>query len=324
MDIFESGFTKYDELQLDLLSFLKAPHGGLQLRRRLSYDNYTRVGREMIAERSQYYICRKLAEMAVAERTLRTRVHGRPVLRVRLLEDVVESWAISVDTMIGSDPRCGVCISGTGIEPEHVRVLSISPWVELRAEGGELRDRDGTPCKTLRLGEGDRISIGDTVLFFLHEAPRVQPDARHKVEKQLPQSLLKASSFALEVRPNQAEHLYDFWQQLAGSIGLSEQKQFLLANSLVEFIDLLAYANEPIIITAFQESGRVRFQVDCAASEVGFQRFVTALHQQLASNSDGEELTDPRFMAIALVRKIFDRIEVDRSAFMVTLIKNYT
>ena len=139
-----------------------------------------------------------------------------------------------------------------------------------------------------------------------------------------PSDLLKLSAFQLEVRSNDVELLYDFWQELALQVGLGEQKQFLLANSLVEFIDLLAYGNEPIRIAHHMESGHVRFHVDCSASEVGFGRFVDALHVQLKLVDDEDDhADDPRFAAIAMVRKVFDRIAVDRSAFALTLVKNY-
>lgn len=322
VDIFESGFTKYDENQLELLSFLEGEHG-LQLRRRLSFDKYTRVGRSMISERSQYYICRKIAEVALAERTAKTRVAGRPVLRVRLRDSLVESWGLAAEMTIGSDPRCGICVEGPGVQPRHAKVAALMP-LTLRAADGELFDRQGLEQHELVLREGDRLDLGQVALFFLHEQPLPAPEKRMTISEAPPSDLLKLSSFQLEVRPNDVELLYDFWQELALQVGLGEQKQFLLANSLVEFIDLLAYGNEPIRIAHHLESGHVRFHIDCSASEVGFGRFVDALHAQLKLVGDEEApADDPRFAAIAMVRKVFDRIAVDRSAFALTLVKNY-
>ena len=91
-------------------------------------------------------------------------------------------------------------------------------------------------------------------------------------------------------------------------------------------------------VTVQLDPGELRFGIDCSASEVGFHRFVDALHDQLetapdpAESLDGEDesnnssvlVTDPRFMAIALVRKIFDRVEIDRTRFALTLVKTFS
>lgn len=333
LDIFDSGFTKYDENQLELLSFLKNEEGTLQLRRRLNFDQYTRVGREMIAERNQYYICRKLAEVAVAERTIKTQIQGRPVLRVRLTDDLIETWSLAGEQVIGSDLKCQICVKGAGVAPRHARVTSVVP-LQLRADGGELFDRDGTPQKQLQVDEGDRVMLGDVPLFFLHEPPEREPETSLDLEEQVDDllDLLQLQSFALTVRPNQVEGLYDLWQLLADQVGLGEQKQFLLANALVEFLDLLSYANEPLTIVAFLDPDELRFVIDCAASEVGFHRFVEAMHDQVEAEEEasaeesGESsvvFADPRFMSIALIRKIFDRIQVDRTRFRLTLVKSF-
>ncbi len=323
-DIFDSGFTKYDENQLELLSFLKGDHGGLQLRRKLNWDLYTRVGREMIAERSQYYICRKLAEMAHAERTLKTKIQGRPVFKVRLQGELVETWTVQGDQLLGSNPKCAICVAQPGVLPNHARVASIVPMV-LRAEEGDIKDRDGALQKQLQLQEGDRVGLGEAVMYYLHEPPLPAPLKRVAAGSLDSKALLELASFAIEIQPNQVEQLYDLWQQLGVRIGLGEQKQFLLANALVELIDLVSYANEAIAIAVYREPGRVRFAIDCSGSEVGFQRFVSALHRQLeVADGDEETVTDPRFMAIALVRKLFDRIDIDRSRFGLSLVKTHT
>ena len=318
LDIFDSGFTKYDEDQLEQLAFLKGPSGGLTLKRRLSLDNFTRVGRKMIAEREQYYIYRRLAELE-QERAQRTVVTGRPVLKVRVMENVVETYSVDSEAVIGSDPDCGILIPSDQVAGTHAKLVP-GTQVRLVCLGENRLHHNGQEVSTVGLQEGDRISIGDTRVYFLHDPILPPPKTSFQViDGPPPADLISNVSFQICLRPSTSEMLFDFWHELAVQTGFGDQKRFLLANSLVESIGLIADEDLPVTISTYQEPNRLRFQLTCTASEKGFASFAGKMREQKQSG----KLGDPRFLAIALVRKTFERVDLDMSNQTFSLVKTY-
>jgi len=318
IDIFDSGFTKYDEDQLEQLSFLRGPSGGMMLKRRLSLSNYTRCGRKIVADREQYYIYRRLAALE-HERAQKTSVQGRPVLKVRVLENVVETYSVNQAATIGSSKDCTIWIPGEGVAAEHVRLIPEVPVRLVATEGNKLQFNN-QPVDEVSLQEGDRFSIGSSRLYFLHDPVLSPPKTSFQVTDTAPPlELISEVNFQLCLRPSSSEVLFDFWHELAVQTGLGDQKCFLLASSMVESVGLIADEDLPVSISTYQEPNRLRFLLSCTESDKGFRSFARQMQEQRQSGN----LSDPRFLAIALVRKTFERVDLDMSHHTFTLVKTY-
>ena len=68
-------------------------------------------------------------------------------------------------TLLGSDERADVRLSGEGVVPQHARIECVGEQSRLVAVDGEIV-RNGKVCRDVVLALGDRLELGSTVVVI--------------------------------------------------------------------------------------------------------------------------------------------------------------
>ena len=253
MAIFENRFTMYNEDQLEQLSFLKGSKGEVEIRRTLEADGYTEKGLALIEQRKDSEIYKQLqARERIKQMVVVQQERRRPYLKVKYLDNVIESLAIDQyeDITVGNAEAMIVRLEDPDIDEHHATIRYCDGTVLLQATGPDAEVKINNKIfEQKELREGDKIKLGDHVMFFIKQSalPQTSPEYIFDLE-QSPnlEEISTHQNFAVNFRVEQ-QHL-TMLARLAEHIlvptNLSELKLGVIPTALMEAIQLLKTGGE--------------------------------------------------------------------------------
>lgn len=331
IDIFERGFDYHVE-QVEQLGFLRDPKGELALRRELSLDLYTDLGKQLIAERDSSALALKLTDLE-AERRARAAAPesapvqvrgGRPMLKIRFGDNCMESIELGGELVLGRSARdADVLLVDTKASRRHARISLTKDGALLEdLESGNGTFVDGRKVNRLLLEEGTRFRIGDTMTYFVREPELLPPGDTIKVEGPLESSLLdQPGPINFRLASNKRPHLGPIWSEVALQHGMADRAGYLLSQALFEACGLVALEDESLTIQLLRERAALRFLLWGPAGGGQVLETLNLLKQLI--NPRAEVELGAGTIAATLVRQVFDRVDVYVADGMLLLSKSF-
>ena len=329
IDIFNSDFQEYNEDELQQLSFLKDEDGQINLQRRLDVEGYTKIGQRMLAERKGSAVVNQLRQVYRENKKKKAKTavpQKQAIIKVKYLDNVIEGFHLegSRKITIGRRSRNDVVLPDRIVSGEHARFLlkeSIPTIEDLQSNNGTFVN--GKKIAHRQLIEGDRIQVGNTLLYFLWEKPKVFVGTTYYLEQENDLSCIP-SSCSLEFLPSEENlsRLNDFTEAFLQHTFLGMMKRNVVIPALQEAARLFSKDNvdKPIQIKMVSAKKYVSFR--CHATDSGYKYFISSISRRMSSGIDLRSSLEPEELAVSLILKVFERIELMRYSHELEL-KNF-
>ncbi len=323
IDIFNSNFQEYNEDELQQLSFLKDEHGNLCLKRPLTVESFTRTGQRLLADRKGSAIVNQLRKIHKEQKERQPKaiqITKIPVVKVKYLDNVIECFALSdgQEITVGRNPKNVIVLPERIVSSFHARfyIYNEVPVIEdTNSNNGTLVN--GERITRVKLQEGDKIQIGATLFYFLWEK-RPNPSENIISLSSSTSSLnfadvkdIMAQFFPTEENLSKLNEITDaFLQQTP--IGL--RKRNVIIPAIYEAVRIFSgeMAEHSIQCCMLRGKKYVSFRCISPEKSQGYENFLAAVHRRSSSEASTKGSLEPQELAISLILKVFERIEIMR------------
>jgi serine/threonine protein kinase len=351
IDIFSSKFQKYTEDQLGQLSFLRDDRGKIQLKRRIRAENYTIEGKQVIHERPDLMLAKKLVLLennvvkafettdyeAEAQPLQSKLAEHRNLIKLTLRENVTETFHLAKEnTTIGRSAGTDIIIIDGGISRQHAQ-FSVDGNKRVYVE--DLKSNNGTFVNGTRIEEKTEIFEGNIIRFGKRlEVTFIREFLEEKEQEIQIYDLIENSfedykknnsgktNFYFEL-PHQ-ESLFvevsDYIGELIQQTGLADFVRFQLIGVVTEILNFLSQEQEPeeTLSFAFQlEEKQLKIAIRDGGKGNGFR----ALLNSIKNFKGGEAVLSATYLItqgqVKMILKCPGKLEFDHSNQEIQLIK---
>ena len=267
MTIFENRFAMYNEEQLDQLSFLSNSNGEIQIKRQLDVEGYTREGMKLLEKRKDSEIYRQIqAQSRMKEISTAQREKRSPFLKVKYLDNVIESFMITESPITVGSGNDTVFLEEGGILPRHVTLIKSSSGNPLlkcisRDHPVNINENEETQ-KELR--EGDKVKLGSYVMFFIKQSAYQESSqgSTFTLDERLDlKEIAMGTNYTLKLSPNPQTFtlMARLVDQILASTNLGELKLGIIPTSFVEALQLLKTEETSIFVKILKTPVRLIF-----------------------------------------------------------------
>ena len=322
IDIFNSGFQQYDEVQLQQLSFLKDENGQLALKRTLDVNLYTKAGQRLLAERKGCRIVNQLRKIHKERKKQMTeevkRIDKIPVVKVKYLDNVVEAFALEEGDFlpVGRSTQNTVVIPDKIVSGQHARFYmakGVAIVEDINSHNGTRVN--GEKIQRAKLKEGDKIQIGSTLIYFLWEEKKSPPSKVYTVDG-FNTAALKEPEITLQFLPNDETlgSLNGIVEEVMKNTPLGIMKRNVITPAIYEAIRVFTgeVAESPTQLKIVRSNKSVSFRCYSAPESYGYEAFLSAVFRRMDNELDSKSSLEPEELAISLILKVFERIEMMR------------
>lgn len=251
LNVFENRFTSYNEGQLEQLSFLKNEKGETQIKRTLQAMDYTEAGLKLLDKRRNSEVYKRLKATAhLRQMQAQGREDRAAYLKVKYLDNVIESFPVSNAITIGLSEKMDICLNEKGIAPHHATLHRSGQNMVLKAAQRDAQmNINGVSMQDRELKDGDKIKIGSYFLFFINQK-QGEWQAGHQFsldrEVDMATECSQAKDFKVDFRPQPEAltRLARMAEHLVSTTDLNELKLGIIPTALVESVQLLKGEDE--------------------------------------------------------------------------------
>lgn len=325
INIFNSNFEEYDEDALQQLSFLKDEKGNLALRRPLDFKDFTRAGHRLLAERRNAAIVIQLRKIyheqkdhapAKATEVAPTKF---PVIKVKYLDNVIECFALSPDQEItvGRNNKNIIIFAESIVSSQHARfyIRNDVPILEDQSSNGTLVN--GERITKVKLQEGDKIQIGSNLLYFIWEKRPGIPDHVLSLANFEPVDFAAIKDLVIQFFPIEENLLKvgEIAEQFLQYTELGTMKRNVMSPAIYEAVRIFSGELAEFSTQVRMIRGKKYVSFRCTSSEKtsGYENFLNGVHRRVSNDkSFTKSILEPQELAISLILKVFERIEIMR------------
>jgi serine/threonine protein kinase len=331
IDIFKSDFQEYNEDQLQQLSFLKDANGQISLRRPLTIEGYTKAGQRLLAERKGTLVVERLRDLYKKKQAApaHPKVQKMPVVKAQYLGNVVENFPLRDNTItIGRATDNIVVLPHKIVSGHHAKfyLKDGAPIVEdIGSQNGIFLNN--AKVSKAYLQEGDKVQIGKTLFYFLWEKEPTNAEQMALFNDEFMPQIMHATDISVQFYPAEAVfvQLMGAIEQILLEAKVGELKRSLIPMAFYEVIQILGSKNtsSAMQLRIMRASRHMSFYCKAAQQSSGYDSFFYAMFQRMTKELAEEDQFDAEEMAISLILKAFDRIEMSRSRKEIGLFISY-
>lgn len=241
--IFENRFASYNEEQLEQLSFLKNSRGEIQLKRELDFSTYTEQGLQALESRKNSEVYRRFKGAVRLQKAREEEF--LPYIKVKHLDNVIESFRVDRPLTIGQGSHMNISLLDDKVANHHCTIMPAGSAIAFKTIVKDAATTiNGSPVVDKELKDGDKIKIGNSLLFFIHQGtPKWQANLPISLDEEIDVTAIAAMSqdFTATFKPSQQAltRLARLANCLLSSTSLSELKLGIIPTALVESVQLL-------------------------------------------------------------------------------------
>jgi serine/threonine protein kinase len=246
LNIFENRFASYNEGQLEQLSFLKNDKGETQIKRTLQLSDYLETGLKLLDKRRNSEVYKRLKATAhLRQVQAMNREERLAYLKVKYLDNVIESFPVTNALTIGLSENMDVCLNDKAIAPHHCTLHRSGQNLVLKAAQRDAQmNINGVAMQERELKDGDKIKIASYFLFFINQKPSEwQPGHRFSLDHDVDMATecLQAKDFLVTFtpQPEAFTRLARLADYMLSTTDLNELKLGIIPTALVESVQLL-------------------------------------------------------------------------------------
>lgn len=324
INIFNSNFEDYDEEELQQLSFLKDQQGNIALRRTLDFKDFTRTGHHLLAERRGSAIVVQLRKMyheqKEQESVAKVAVPSKfPVIKAKYLDNVIECFALTPEQeiTIGRNSKNIIVLPETIVSGQHARIYirNDEPIIEDQSSNGTLVN--GERITRIKLQEGDKIQVGSTLLYFIWEKRPGTPEKILSLTEPVPDKLADIKDLVVQFFPSEENLLKieGIAEQFLVATNIGTMKRNVMAPAIYEAVRIFVGSSSEFATQVRMIRGKKYISFRCTSPEksTGYEFFLTAVHRRSGNDKlTSKNSLEPQELAISLILKVFERIEIMR------------
>ena len=329
IDIFNSNFQDYDEEQLQQLSFLKDEYGQISLKRTLRVEDFTKAGQRLLAERKGSLIVsqlRKIHKEKKKKAVVTKRYSKLPILKVKYLDNVVEAFTLDPELIVtaGRSSQNILVIPQRIVSGHHSRFYLEENTViieDLESHNGTFVN--GERVERAELREGDKIQIGSNVLYFLWEKPKGSPERILSLSDKITDDELAVKDLALQLLPtdDMLGKMNFILERTLEHTSLGIMKRNVVTPAIYEAMRVFSgeTSHDPMQLRVIRAKKYISFRLISPRQSDGYEKFLASVHRRMDNDIDLKASLEPEELAISLILKVFERIELIRFSREVVL-----
>jgi hypothetical protein len=287
-------------------------------------DGYTKQGQHLLAERKGALIVKRLRELYKKQKPVTQampRPNQAPMLKVKYLDNVIESFTLQENAIltIGRGAHNNIVIPQKIISNHHANVYlqNNTPILE------DAKSQNGLLVNTVKieraaLKEGDKIQIGTTMMYFLWDRKLAPSQHTFFLEKGLTEEQIACEDFTLQFFPTEANFvtLHKIVEKILTQTKLEGIKRNIIPPALYEASQIF-YSGNPnstMEIKIIRSHRYLGFYFVALENNKGYGEFLGSILSRMEKDLDPRMQFEPAAIALSMILKAFDRVELFRSA----------
>lgn len=326
IDIFKSDFQEYNEDQLQQLTFLKDSSGQINLRRTLTIEGYTKAGQRLLAERKGTLVVERLRELYKKKQWAPApKVQKLPVVKAQYLSNVVENFPLQDNVVTVGRAADNIVVLPHKIVSGHHAKFYVKDGMPIVEDNGSQNGifLNNTRIQKAYLQEGDKVQVGKTVFYFLWEKEPSAPEKMTVFNDEFVPQILHATDISVQFYPTESVFikLMGMIEQILQESNVGELKRSVIPMAFFEVIQILGgkSPNSAMQLRIMRASRHLVFHCKPAQQSTGYDSLFYTMFQRMTKELDEEGQFAAEEIAISLILKAFDRIEMARSRKEVSL-----